>query len=71
MPLIPALRRQRQANLCEFEASLVYKSYFQVRVQSYRETLSRKNKQTNKQKRTSYSDNGVAIAWRTNRLRKE
>ena len=25
-PLIPALRRQRQADLCEFEASLVYKS---------------------------------------------
>ena len=26
MPLIPALRRQRRADLCEFEASLVYKS---------------------------------------------
>ena len=25
-PLIPALGRQRQADLCEFEASLVYKS---------------------------------------------
>jgi hypothetical protein len=25
MPLIPALWRQRQADLCEFEASLVYK----------------------------------------------
>ena len=25
IPLIPALGRQRQANLCEFEASLVYK----------------------------------------------
>ena len=24
MPLIPALRKQRQADLCEFEASLVY-----------------------------------------------
>jgi hypothetical protein len=24
MPLIPALRRQRQADLCEFKASLVY-----------------------------------------------
>ena len=24
-PLIPALRRQRQADLCEFEASLVYR----------------------------------------------
>ena len=44
-PLIPALRRQRQADLCEFEASLVYKSQFQDRLQSYRETLSRKTKQ--------------------------
>ena len=25
-PLIPALGRQRQVDLCEFEASLVYKS---------------------------------------------
>ena len=25
-PLIPALGRQRQADLCEFKASLVYKS---------------------------------------------
>jgi hypothetical protein len=25
MPLIPALKRQRQVNLCEFEASLVYR----------------------------------------------
>jgi hypothetical protein len=26
MPLIPALGRQKQADLCEFKASLVYKS---------------------------------------------
>jgi hypothetical protein len=25
MPLIPALRRQRQVGLCEFETSLVYR----------------------------------------------
>ena len=25
MPLIPAIRRQRQVGLCEFEASLVYR----------------------------------------------
>ena len=25
MPLIPALGRQRQVDICEFEASLVYK----------------------------------------------
>ena len=26
MPLIPALRRQRQTDLCEFKASLIYKA---------------------------------------------
>ncbi|CAO2577223.1 hypothetical protein LEMLEM_LOCUS19 [Lemmus lemmus] len=26
MPLIPALGRQRQADLCEFKASLVYRA---------------------------------------------
>ena len=43
-PLIPALWRQRQVDLCEFEANLVYKSKFQDRLQSYGETLSRKKK---------------------------
>jgi hypothetical protein len=27
MPLVPALRRQRQADFCEFEASLVVSGY--------------------------------------------
>jgi hypothetical protein len=32
MPLIPALRKQRQADLCEFQVSLVYRvSYRTVR----------------------------------------
>ena len=39
-PLIPALGRERQVDLCEFKASLVYKSEFQDRLQSHRETLS-------------------------------
>ena len=30
MLLIPALRGQRQADLCEFEASLVYKASFRT-----------------------------------------
>ena len=45
MPLVQALRRQMQADLCEFEARLVYKRYFQDRLQSYRETLSLNTKQ--------------------------
>ena len=51
MPLIPALRRQRQTYVCEFEASTVYKRQFQDRFQSYRETLSHKNKTKQKRKR--------------------
>ena len=39
-PLIPALGRQRQANLCEFKASLVPE--FRERLPSYRKTLSQK-----------------------------
>ena len=46
MTLIPALGRQRQVDLYEFMASLVYKSKSQDRQQSYGETLSRKTKQT-------------------------
>ena len=45
----PSTQEQSQADLCKFEASLVYKSWFQDRLQSYRETLSQ-NKNKNKQK---------------------
>ena len=40
MPLIPELGRQRQADLCEFEASLVFRTI----------TLSQKNFLKNKNK---------------------
>ena len=30
MPLIPALRRQRQVDFCEFKASLVYRASFKT-----------------------------------------
>ena len=30
MPLIPALRRQRQVDLCEFEGSMVYRVSFRT-----------------------------------------
>ena len=30
MPLIPTHRRQRQGDLCEFEASLVYRASFRT-----------------------------------------
>ena len=46
--LIPALRKQRQADLCEFEVSLVYKSISRT-ARAQRNLVS--NKQTNKQRR--------------------
>ena len=30
MPLIPALRRQRQVDLCEFKARLIYRVSFKI-----------------------------------------
>jgi hypothetical protein len=41
--LTPALRRQRQADVCEFEASLVYIVSFRTS-QWYEETLSQKKR---------------------------
>jgi hypothetical protein len=47
MPLIPVLRRQRQSDLCKFEACLVYKlSPGQPGL--HRETLSQKTKRKEK-----------------------
>ena len=53
MPLIPALRWQTQADLCEFKASLVYKTSSRTtRVVTQRnpvfENKTKQNKQTNK-----------------------
>ncbi|EGW06329.1 hypothetical protein I79_018985 [Cricetulus griseus] len=39
MPLIPALGRQRQADLCEFEANLVYRASSSTARATHRETL--------------------------------
>ena len=44
MPLIPALRKQRQVDLCEFEDSLVYK--VTARALLHRETLSQTHTHT-------------------------
>ena len=42
--MIPALRRQRQADLCEFEDSLVYRK---VRARAMQRNLVSKNKNNN------------------------
>jgi hypothetical protein len=50
MRLVPALRRQRQVDLCEFEANLIHKvGPGQPRL-SYRETLSQKQSKTKQNK---------------------
>ena len=48
MPLMPALGRQRQADLCEFEVSLVYRVSFRTAMAVTRKILSWKTKQNKK-----------------------
>ena len=56
MPLIPAHRRQKQVNLCEFEASLVYRVSVRTGFKATQRNLVSKysknktNKQENKTK---------------------
>jgi hypothetical protein len=52
MPLIPALEGQRQADLYEFETSLVYRVSSRTAKAKQRNTLSLKTKQ-NKTKTTT------------------
>jgi hypothetical protein len=47
MPLIPVLRRQRQAYFCEFETTLVYKQRSRI-AQATQRNLVSTNRQTNK-----------------------
>ena len=53
MPLIPALGRQRQEDLCELEASLVYRANSRIGSKAKQRNPSPKNK-TFKQKRFCY-----------------
>jgi hypothetical protein len=46
--LIPALGRQRQVDLCEFKASLVYIVSFRTARATYRDPISKDKKQTRK-----------------------
>jgi hypothetical protein len=41
-PLVPASRRQRQVNLCEFKASLVYRVSFWVTTVTQQNPVSEK-----------------------------
>ena len=53
MPLIPGFGRQRQADLCEFEASLST-GIVPGQPGLHRETLSQKNRNRNKTKKKSH-----------------
>jgi hypothetical protein len=49
--LIPALKRQRQADLCEFKTSLIYRAHFRITRATERDPISKNNyikKQKNK-----------------------
>ena len=49
MPLIPALRRQRQVNLCELKDSLVYRVISRTARPTLRNLVSKTTNQPNKQ----------------------
>jgi hypothetical protein len=51
MPLIPALGRQKQAELCEFEASLAYRASSRTAKATYRNPVLKKQKQIKNQQR--------------------
>ena len=55
MPLIPALGRQRQVELCEFEASLVYRVSSRIARATQRNPVLRKKKKEKKKEELKYS----------------
>ena len=50
-PLIPALRRQRQADVCEFEASQVYRATVQATQKNPVSKKKKKEKQRKKERK--------------------
>ena len=52
MPLIPALRRQRQTDLCEFKTSLVYKE-----ISRTARTVTQRGRKRKKRKRPAKAKN--------------
>jgi hypothetical protein len=50
MPLIPALGRQRQEDLCEFEANLIYRASSRTARATQRKTHLEKTKNQNQNK---------------------
>jgi hypothetical protein len=64
MPLIQALRRQRQTDVCKFKASLVYKANLRTAMATQRNTVSKKKKnQTTKQNKQTQKGAGEMAQW--------
>ena len=60
MPLIPALGRQRQEDLCEFEASLAYRgSSRTARAVTQRNSVLKKPKQNKTKTKISFLNHAV------------
>jgi hypothetical protein len=53
--LFPALQRQRQEDLCKFQASLVYRASSRAARATQRNPVSNKTKQTNKTQKTRWA----------------
>jgi hypothetical protein len=64
MPLVSAFVKQRQEDLCEFKASLVYTATFRL-ARLYNDTMSQ-NRKTNKQ--TTYTQTATTKTTEKNKL---
>ena len=57
MPLITALGRQKQADLCEFKVSLVYRVSFRIASATQRNLVSKTKQNKTKQNKTKQKAN--------------
>jgi hypothetical protein len=70
LPLIPALRRQRQADLCEFEDRLIYRVCFRATKATERHPVPPKKKtKANKQKTNQIEDQAMQWVVTTKQLK--
>ena len=67
-PLVPALRRQRQENLCEFEASLAYKASSRTARTTQKNPVSKTNKQNKTKQKQRTTDQKPMIKTTNNQL---
>ena len=63
--LIPALRRQRQADLCEFEASLIYRGTSKTVSVTHRDILSPKEEEEEEGEEKTSKEIGALVTLRS------